>query len=286
MALCGCSRQEPPGSFPGAPGSYSCSRQAAAAELGAAAAAMSCLEPQGPPRGIDWHFVGVGQGGFDKAVNYDYVGQGAGSYEPRESTTYYGWKFRNSFIGLLMILVLAGAVVLAVLILAPITTTTTALVGVSGTSPPSSPKYDCNSTAHMGRAKGKYCCERFSMHCATPPPSSKPAAPTPPSLHTSEFNCSVGFEHWIQDWPIAKKSFCCRHLGKGCPPKPGVVEQGADGPAKSKVSAHHGQQTETTTHFPVDCGEGWANWERGWSRVKKEWCCKHESKACASEKRL
>lgn len=29
-----------------------------------------------------------------------------------------------------------------------------------------------------------------------------------------------------------------------------------------------------------DCSAGFANWENGWSKVKKTWCCKHRDKAC------
>jgi hypothetical protein len=30
----------------------------------------------------------------------------------------------------------------------------------------------------------------------------------------------------------------------------------------------------------LDCAAGFSNWEKGWSPLKQEYCCKHEGKAC------
>lgn len=34
------------------------------------------------------------------------------------------------------------------------------------------------------------------------------------------------------------------------------------------------------TVLSFDCQAGYVKWEKGWSEAKKEWCCKHEKRAC------
>mmetsp|Transcript_60150 Transcript_60150/g.158237 ORF Transcript_60150/g.158237 Transcript_60150/m.158237 type:complete len:345 (-) Transcript_60150:255-1289(-) len=39
-------------------------------------------------------------------------------------------------------------------------------------------------------------------------------------------------------------------------------------------------QTSSTTHWKFDCDAGYAYWEHGWSKEKKEYCCKEAGKGC------
>merc|ERR1711920_1151080 len=68
-----------------------------------------------------------------------------------------------------------------------------------------------------------------------------------------------GFANWQAGWSVAKKEWCCRVHGKGCP------NQGGGRVTSSK---------------PYDCNAGFANWMAGWSVAKKAWCCSNEGKGC------
>mmetsp|Transcript_147913 Transcript_147913/g.384524 ORF Transcript_147913/g.384524 Transcript_147913/m.384524 type:complete len:321 (-) Transcript_147913:32-994(-) len=287
----GCAQQGPPVFYPGPPGlsPLVSPPQSMTAQCGGVAPVIECLESQSESEKPEWQFVGPGGGGYERATSYQFVGHGAGSWEPQEVVTYYGWKIRSWCFVLLMVAALACAILLAVFYLQP-TASTTVMVFLTSSSVPTAPVHNCTSGADLSAAEIQDCCEKFHMHCTTPPPKPpKPSTPSPPvrPTHTTsvsppsttEFDCDVGLENWIRDWPIAKKSYCCRHRGKGCPPRPSSPLP-ADRPQKTGASVHNGEQTVTTTHFPVDCGEGWANWKRGWSRAKKDWCCQHENKAC------
>ncbi|CAE7553942.1 unnamed protein product, partial [Symbiodinium natans] len=68
----------------------------------------------------------------------------------------------------------------------------------------------------------------------------------------SSYHCHDGMdEMWAQE----QKDFCCWKYRKGCPAP--VV------PAAS-----------------YDCDAGFDQWETAWEAVRKEWCCKHRSRAC------
>lgn len=34
------------------------------------------------------------------------------------------------------------------------------------------------------------------------------------------------------------------------------------------------------TRVAFDCDAGYWNWKKGWSNVKKQWCCSHHNKGC------
>ena len=55
---------------------------------------------------------------------------------------------------------------------------------------------------------------------------------------------------------VTKKMWCCRHTGRGCPPRPRPPHPPA---------------------LPFDCSAGYSNWMVEWSAPKKTWCCQaHE----------
>jgi hypothetical protein len=41
-----------------------------------------------------------------------------------------------------------------------------------------------------------------------------------------------------------------------------------------------GCPTTTSTTPSYDCNAGFTNWKRGWSRIKKRWCCEHKQRGC------
>jgi len=74
-------------------------------------------------KAVQWKFVGQGCGTYEKTQQYSFVGQG-GSYVQEEVVTYYGWKVRPCFLGLLALAVL---LVVAVLFWPQQPTTTTTI---------------------------------------------------------------------------------------------------------------------------------------------------------------
>merc|ERR1712060_639011 len=122
-----------------------------------------------------------------------------------------------------------------------------------------------------------YCCAQVGVGCTTQPVTSPPTppptvtnpsipiipvrptpapAPTPPA---DPYNCADGFANWVVGWSVAKKEWCCRVHGKGCPGGGGC-----------------------TSSEPYDCAAGFANWVAGWSAPKKVWCCANKGKGCQS----
>merc|ERR1712037_964258 len=73
------------------------------------------------------------------------------------------------------------------------------------------------------------------------------------------YNCADGFANWQAGWSVAKKEWCCRVHGKGCPNQGGGC---------------------VTSSEPYDCDAGFANWMAGWSVAKKAWCCANRGKGC------
>merc|ERR1711933_214317 len=80
------------------------------------------------------------------------------------------------------------------------------------------------------------------------------------------YNCEDGFANWQAGWSVAKKEWCCRVHGKGCPNQGGGCATVA--PTAAPIAE------------PYDCEAGFANWMAGWSVAKKAWCCSNKGKGC------
>merc|ERR1712209_149987 len=109
--------------------------------------------------------------------------------------------------------------------------------------------------------KKAWCCRMHHRGCpptAPPPqpiimpapqpvvmPAPQPAAPADP------YNCADGFANWQAGWSVAKKEWCCRVHGKGCPNQGGGCSTVA--PIAQPIAE------------PYDCEAGFANWMAGWS---------------------
>merc|ERR1712050_761654 len=86
-----------------------------------------------------------------------------------------------------------------------------------------------------------------------------PVQPTLPPRPADPYNCNDGFANWVAGWSVAKKEWCCRVHGKGCPNQGGGC---------------------ATSSEPYDCDAGFANWIAGWSIPKKAWCCQNKGRGC------
>ncbi|CAK0862029.1 unnamed protein product, partial [Prorocentrum cordatum] len=69
--------------------------------------------------------------------------------------------------------------------------------------------------------------------------------------------------------PLEKKTWCCSHLGVGCPSTPNK---------STLVTSATSTATSATRLF--DCDEGSSNWEVAWSLEKKTWCCSYSGVGC------
>ena len=67
--------------------------------------------------------------------------------------------------------------------------------------------------------KKAWCCRVHHRGCApTAPPPQPIIMPAPqPIAPADPYNCADGFANWQAGWSVAKKEWCCRVHGKGCP---------------------------------------------------------------------
>jgi len=71
------------------------------------------------------------------------------------------------------------------------------------------------------------------------------------TAQTADYNCTDGLKAWEETWTLAKKDFCCRSIGEGCPPD---------------------------NHY--DCKVDAENWHTHWSPGKKNFCCGYDHSGC------
>merc|ERR1712032_709799 len=138
--------------------------------------------------------------------------------------------------------------------------------------------YDCEAgfaqwEITWSPAQQEFCCSTMGRGCTTALPETTPSvpptapppqpiimpAPQPVAPPADPYNCADGFANWQAGWSVAKKEWCCRVHGKGCPNQGGGC---------------------VTSSKPYDCNAGFANWMAGWSVAKKAWCCSNEGKGC------
>lgn len=118
-----------------------------------------------------------------------------------------------------------------------------------------------------------------------PPPGAHgtPAGPVAPLV--GGHNCAANFATWRLSWTPEKKAWCCEREGKGCeqvlaaqPPAAGLPP--ALGPPRPPPPMVRPGAPIPIGEMPFDCAAGLANWEKGWSVAKKQWCCQHGGSAC------
>jgi len=146
------------------------------------------------------------------------------------------------------------------------------------TPPPTSPAapsgpvdpFNCAVDAENTWAadKKEWCCRIHHRGCPPTAPPPRPIMPiaTLPPRPADPYNCNDGFANWQAGWSVAKKEWCCRVHGKGCPNQGGGCATVA--PTAAPIAE------------PYDCEAGFANWMAGWSVAKKAWCCANKGKGC------
>merc|ERR1712183_1268226 len=117
--------------------------------------------------------------------------------------------------------------------------------------------------------KKEWCCRVHDRGCPPTAPPPQPIVmpvPQPIAPAADPYNCADGFANWQAGWSVAKKEWCCRVHGKGCPNQGGGCATVA--PTAAPIAE------------PYDCEAGFANWMAGWSVAKKAWCCSNKGKGC------
>jgi len=79
-------------------------------------------------------------------------------------------------------------------------------------------------------------------------------------------DCMTGFDRCQMTWSTTKQSTCCAQ-GQCC----------LQPPAQNQVPL---PVAPVGPVDPYNCGEGFQNWEAGWSVEKKKWCCKVHHRGC------
>jgi hypothetical protein len=130
--------------------------------------------------------------------------------------------------------------------------------------------FDCdagvaNWKLGWSQAKKDHCCQTLHVGC--------------------EFDCEAGYSNWKQGWSDKKKEYCCEVAKKGCK-EDELIEDEKEAEEKVIVEEKKNGSFNATGAVPAnatepfDCDAGFANWEKGWSEPKKEWCCKEKSMGC------
>merc|ERR1712203_111231 len=120
------------------------------------------------------------------------------------------------------------------------------------------------------------------------------------------YDCLEG-STWEEEWPQAKKDYCCMTVGRGCPttrpntalpettptvaPTPFPTPPPTPPPTQAPAPVPPAPVPVPPAPVPVppyvppapagppppadpfDCAAGFANWRAGWSVEKKSWCC-------------
>merc|ERR1712113_971486 len=93
------------------------------------------------------------------------------------------------------------------------------------------------------------------------------------------FDCNAGYNEWpnqwVKGWAGAKKLYCCRTAGRGCPSE-------LPPPSGLPPSGLPGEQD----NGPYDCNAGYHPCfhclKLHWSPKKISWCCTNMNKGCQS----
>lgn len=244
-----------------------------------------CCEAEGVVASTQWQFVGEGNGSFSNVPTYNYVGEGCGSFDKQVITTGYGWKFRACCLPLTGLLLLGG---LGLLLIPGITTDTTTPLVIVTPAPTSAPEIitttamNCETRELWSLAKKAYCCKVYGVGCSTTPAQTTAVvtvAPTfdPVTTSSCPFDCNAGYDEWpmqwVKGWGGAKKLYCCKTVGRGCPselpPPSGIPASGL--PPAPDVG-------------PYDCNAGYhpcyTCLVKHWSANKLSWCCTKKNIGC------
>merc|ERR1719384_157240 len=232
----------------------------------------------------------VGNGGdYKQETTYTYVGRGAGDFEMVGVPTNFRSNICVCLIPLLLLLLLVPLLLYLLPQMSASPTTTPAPAPIQTMAPMTTSKpFDCKSQGLWSFDKKGWCCKNYGVGCPTkPPPAPRPPPPPPPpaprpipsTTSPCPFDCNAGYNEWplqwVKGWTGAKKMFCCRTAGRGCPselpPPSGLPPSGLPG---------------EEDNGPFDCNAGYHNCfhclKRQWSPTKLRWCCTNQNKGCQS----
>jgi len=84
-----------------------------------------------------------------------------------------------------------------------------------------------------------------------------------------KFDCGAAVADWMAEWSDAKKTWCCKHGGRGC-----------DATAAEQVRKTTIAQDGSTTSPPFDCHAKLKHWRVEWSIAQQTWCCENDRRGC------
>eukprot|EP00443_Scrippsiella_acuminata_P087213 CAMPEP_0115503290 /NCGR_PEP_ID=MMETSP0271-20121206/69394_1 /TAXON_ID=71861 /ORGANISM="Scrippsiella trochoidea, Strain CCMP3099" /LENGTH=169 /DNA_ID=CAMNT_0002932365 /DNA_START=33 /DNA_END=538 /DNA_ORIENTATION=+ len=157
-----------------------------------------CQSPEQAGRGA-YSYVGNGKGGYERLQELNYVGDGVGSFDKEEVTIVTGWRLKKASVataGLLTLVAGVGCYFASTKLL-----TKEYLHQVGQESPPF-----LRSALHEPGQPGRRA-----------PRAVVSAAGGIAAAKAIPYNCLEGKEQWKEVWLEAKKEWCCRHEGLGCP---------------------------------------------------------------------
>jgi len=102
------------------------------------------------------------------------------------------------------------------------------------------------------------------------------------------YDCTDGYENWMQKWTAAKRSWCCEHRSRGCFVPHGGLQPQSGKPRGMAVTFATSPTPKTTASVfstiddAYDCISGFAHWERLWKPSKRSWCCKRVQRGCST----
>lgn len=119
-----------------------------------------------------------------------------------------------------------------------------------------------------------------------------------PVVLSEPFDCRLGLDNWEETWPLKKVEYCCKKMPElGCEftttetttvtttsaqevPKKEAEPKIATSVATTEETVKLGLVVPPPPGVEVNCSEGVLDWERGWSDMKKAWCCQREGTGC------
>jgi len=123
---------------------------------------------------------------------------------------------------------------------------------------------------------------------------------TGPATTSMLYDCEAGFTNAEMGWSVGKKLWCCQVYGRGCAPvttsrdpldcringNPGAINAWSLA-KKNACCLRYGMACSTrpppVTSVAYDCHAGFNNWVKGWSTVKKVWCCHERHLGCPGQ---
>jgi len=120
-------------------------------------------------------------------------------------------------------------------------------------------KFDCNRARedYWSGEEREYCCDNLHYGCRT--------------TTDYPFDCAHHYDHWETVWSSEQQLWCCESFGRGCSDKTTAA------PTTPKPDVVIG---DDAFDYGFDCDAGYSNWKSGWSKLKKDYCCRRLGRGC------